>query len=61
MDIMKEMLRNGPVSVEFEATSKLTGWSLYREGIMTKHGMDSLMKEKIKASLSADDLESMTT
>lgn len=43
-DIMKEMLRNGPLSVEFEANGHEKMWALYKEGIITKHGMESLLK-----------------
>jgi len=50
--MMKEMLRNGPLSVEFEASNDFHGWAMYQEGIMTKHGIESLMKEKIKSKLS---------
>ena len=56
-DIMKEMLRNGPVSVEFDAKA---GFAIYKEGILTKHGLDSIMKQKIQQSLSEEDKDSMT-
>ena len=55
------MLRNGPLSVEFEANGHESGWALYKEGIITKHGMESLLKQKIQNSLSQEDMESMTT
>lgn len=57
---MKELLRNGPLSVEFEASSSITPWALYKEGILSHKGTQSFMKMKIESALSEEDKESLT-
>lgn len=57
---MKELLRNGPLSVEFEASSEITPWALYKEGILSHKGTQSFMKMKIEQNLSEEDKESVT-
>ena len=56
-DIQKELLRNGPVSVEFQATRL---FHTYKEGIMSEDGIKGVAKLEQAAQLDAETIANMS-
>ena len=55
--IMKEMIRNGPVSAEFQATPL---FSMYAEGILSESGIQSLESMKSQLAQAKDMMKTAT-
>ena len=57
-DIQKEILRNGPVSVEFQATRL---FQTYKDGIISEDGVKGVAKLEQAAQLDAEAIANMST